>query len=81
MINNLGTPSSEQQINFGVLHIDTENSATGCMAINGFFILNTTLEIQMQKPLLFLRADQLRNFQCTDIFYCLVRFCLLCFKI
>ena len=29
MINNLGTPSSELQINFGVLQIDTENSATG----------------------------------------------------
>ena len=29
MINNLGTPSSELQINFGVLQIKTENSATG----------------------------------------------------
>ena len=29
MINNLGTPSSELQINFDVLQIDTENSATG----------------------------------------------------
>ena len=29
MINNLGTPPSELQINFGVLQIDTENSATG----------------------------------------------------
>ena len=29
MINNLGTPSSELQINFGVLQIDTENSSTG----------------------------------------------------
>ena len=29
MINNLGTPSFELQINFGVLQIDTENSATG----------------------------------------------------
>ena len=27
MINNLGTPSSEMQIDFGVLKIDTENSA------------------------------------------------------
>ena len=33
MINNLGTtPSSELQVNFGVLQIDTENSATGLMA-------------------------------------------------
>ena len=29
MIDNLDTPSSELQINFGVLQIDTENSATG----------------------------------------------------
>ena len=29
MINNLGTRSSKLQINFGVLLIDTENSATG----------------------------------------------------
>ena len=29
MINNLGTPSTELQINFGVLQIGTENSATG----------------------------------------------------
>ena len=28
MINNLGTPSFELQINIGVLQIDTENSAT-----------------------------------------------------
>ena len=29
MINNLGTLSSEMQITFGVLQIDTENSVTG----------------------------------------------------
>ena len=29
MINNLGTPSSEMQTNFGALQIDTENSVTG----------------------------------------------------
>ena len=29
VINNLGMPSSELQTNFGVLQIDTENSATG----------------------------------------------------
>ena len=29
MINNLGTPSSKLQINFGVLQTDRENSATG----------------------------------------------------
>ena len=29
VINNLGTPSSELQINFGELQTDTENSATG----------------------------------------------------
>ena len=28
-MNNPGTPSSELQINFGVLQIDTENSASG----------------------------------------------------
>ena len=32
MINNLGTPSSELQINFDVLQIDTENSATGLLS-------------------------------------------------
>ena len=29
MINNLDTPSSRLQINFGVLQIDTENSTAG----------------------------------------------------
>ena len=29
MVNDLGTPSSELQINVGVLQINTENSATG----------------------------------------------------
>ena len=29
VINNPGMPSSELQTNFGVLQIDTENSATG----------------------------------------------------
>ena len=33
MINNLGTTSSEQQINFGALQIDIENSATGISTI------------------------------------------------
>ena len=33
VINNLGIPSSELQINFGMLQIDTENSATGNMPI------------------------------------------------
>ena len=33
MINNLGTPSSELQINFDVLQIDIEISATGVMKI------------------------------------------------
>ena len=33
VINNLGKPSSEVQINFGVLQIDTENSATGLVTI------------------------------------------------
>ena len=31
VINNLGTPSSKLQINFGVLQIDAENSATGLL--------------------------------------------------
>ena len=39
MINNLGATSSGMQINFGVLQIDTENSATGdnrgCMVVLG----------------------------------------------
>ena len=34
VINNLGIPSYELQINFGVLQIDTENSATGHMDKN-----------------------------------------------
>ena len=34
MINNLGTQSYELQINFGVLQIDTENSATGRLRNN-----------------------------------------------
>ena len=33
MIDNLGTPSSELQINFGVLQIDTENFATGVFCL------------------------------------------------
>ena len=37
VINNLGTPSFEPQINFGVLQIDTENSATGHESINFSF--------------------------------------------
>ena len=32
MIINLRTPSSELQINFGLLQIDTENSATGFLS-------------------------------------------------
>ena len=32
MINDKDTPSSEVQINFCVLQIDTENSATGCIS-------------------------------------------------
>ena len=35
VINNLDTPSSEIQINFGVLQFDAENSATGTMTIRG----------------------------------------------
>ena len=31
--NNLGTPYSERQINFGMLQIDTENSAAGLKII------------------------------------------------
>ena len=34
MINNLDTPSSELQINFGVLQINAENSATGVKSCN-----------------------------------------------
>ena len=34
MINNIVTPSSEVQINFCVLWIDTENSATGIESSN-----------------------------------------------
>ena len=33
VINNLGTASSELQINFGVLRIDTKNSAPGSYRI------------------------------------------------
>ena len=42
MINNLGTPSSELQINFGVLQIDTENSATGKITL----VFSKTVRIQ-----------------------------------
>ena len=37
VINNLSTPSSELQINFGVLQIDTENSATGIILFILYF--------------------------------------------
>ena len=37
MINNLGTTSSELQINFGMLQIDPENSATGPNCISELF--------------------------------------------
>ena len=43
MINNLGTPSSDVQINFGVLQIDTENSATGIFS--NFFYKNINAEV------------------------------------
>ena len=43
VINNLGTPSFEQQINFGVLQIDLENSAAGEIS---------TLKEQLPKVLL-----------------------------
>ena len=36
MTNNLDTPSSELQINFGALQIDTKNSATGNGTLNLF---------------------------------------------
>ena len=42
MINNLGTPSFELQINFGVLQIDKENSATGRQSI--IFYCNIALQ-------------------------------------
>ena len=37
MIDSLGTLSSELQINFGVLQIDTENSATGVLSMHQGF--------------------------------------------
>ena len=39
VINNLGTPSSEVQINFYVLQIDTENSATRLITYDTFFVV------------------------------------------
>ena len=33
VINNIGTSLSELQVNFGMLQIDTENSATGFISI------------------------------------------------
>ena len=44
MINNLGTPSSKVQINFGVLQIDTENSATGVLVTKE--LLQLTMSIK-----------------------------------
>ena len=38
MINNLGTPSSEVQINVGVLQIDTEISAMGRCPMTKFVV-------------------------------------------
>ena len=49
MINNLGTPSSEQQINFGVLQIDTENLATEVNMLGYTYLLKH--KIQMGKIL------------------------------
>ena len=46
VINNLGTPSSELQINFSVLQIDKENSATEyvCMHIKEKIIIKITTD-------------------------------------
>ena len=61
MINDLGTQLSDLQINFGVLHIDTENSATGvniCIINRLIFIftlnlgLFCTIIIDLQKTLM-----------------------------
>ena len=41
MINGLGKPSSELQINFGVLQIDSENSASGSPTSDGVVTLKT----------------------------------------
>ena len=42
VINNLGTPSFEMQINFGVLQIESENSATGLLTshLGRFLVIN-----------------------------------------
>ena len=37
VINNIGTPSCELQINFGALQIDAENSAPGIVTYEFFF--------------------------------------------
>ena len=43
MINNLGKPSFELQINFGVLQIDTENSASGLKNNKNMVMLSAKL--------------------------------------
>ena len=43
MIINLDTPSSEQQLNFGVLQIDIENSATGVPELQNLSLLNSNI--------------------------------------
>ena len=50
VINNLGTPSFELQINFGVLQIVTENSATG-VRWSFYVISDGTIFIKMRRLL------------------------------
>ena len=41
VMNNLGTPSTELQINFCVLHTDTENSAIEMVGNTGIIYMGT----------------------------------------
>ena len=68
MNNNLGTPSSELQINFGVLQIDTENSATG---LNVCGIIPPMIKFQSQsrfEPVMNMGKVRSRSYLKSPIF-------------
>ena len=45
MFNNKVKPSSEVQVNFGVLQIDAENSATGVLIHKSLFLLLESIRL------------------------------------
>ena len=62
VINNLGMPSSELQTNFGVLQIDTENSATGALDQ-----LQCVGALNVHKRLNAVKVAGLSIFHCIDL--------------